>query len=262
PHAAGRAAERGIYFAVQQMQRGGVPHGSRHLGRSGISVLSGIDQRALLRRRRRRVQRRAAHVRQVRHGAGALPDGAGGLAALRAVRRAGQPRARQPRGGGETLMSLERKKTLNVFKEAPRAWGSYDDFPVGPAGTDPMPHLSRNRLPQPFYLVSETDQVLIQMAGRGEIEFMHGQAPRHSLGAAPRLAPLGSPIIHDAPERMTLVPGDTVYLPAGLPSRLIPDGENLQLRLKAEPPVREAVVWYCPRCAGLVHTRELAVGIV
>jgi 3-hydroxyanthranilate 3,4-dioxygenase len=68
--------------------------------------------------------------------------------------------------------------------------------------------------------------------------------------------------MHEQVERMTLVPGDTVYLPAGLPSRLIPDGENLQLRLKAEPSVREAVAWYCPRCAQLVHTREFAVGIV
>jgi 3-hydroxyanthranilate 3,4-dioxygenase len=136
-------------------------------------------------------------------------------------------------------LKLERKKTLNVFKEAPRAWGSYDDFPVGPIGTDPMPHLSRNRLPQPFFLVSEADQVLIQMAGRGEIVFMG-----------------------EAVERMLLVPGDTVYLPAGRPSRLIPDGENLQLRLKAEPPAREAVAWYCPHCGKLVHSRELTAGIV
>jgi 3-hydroxyanthranilate 3,4-dioxygenase len=134
---------------------------------------------------------------------------------------------------------MERKKTLNVFKEGRQAWGSYDDYPVGPLGTDPMPHLSRNRVPQPFFLVSEADQVLIQMAGRGEVIFMG-----------------------DAVERMTLVPGDTVYVPAGLPSRLIPDGENLQLRLKAEPPSREAVVWYCPRCTQVVHSREVAVGIV
>ena len=68
-------------------------------------------------------------------------------------------------------MALERKKTLNVFKDARDAWGSYDDFPVGQPGMDPMPHLSRNRVAQPFYLVSEADQVVIQMAGRGEIRF-------------------------------------------------------------------------------------------
>ena len=96
-------------------------------------------------------------------------------------------------------MPLERKKTLNVFKEAAQAWGSYDDYPVGPEGTDPMPHLSRNRVPQPFFLVSEADQVLIQMAGEGELE-LEGTEPA----------------------RMQLVPGDTVYLPAGVPSRLVP----------------------------------------
>jgi hypothetical protein len=131
-------------------------------------------------------------------------------------------------------MALERKKTLNVFKDAEQAWGSYDDFPVGAPGTDPMPHLSRNRCPQPFYLVSSADQVLINMAGEGEILFA------------------------EQPERaMSLVPGDTVYIPAGVPSRLIPRGENIQLRLKAEPPAREAVAWYCAKCSALIYAEEL-----
>ena len=64
---------------------------------------------------------------------------------------------------------MERKKTLNVFKEAERAWGSHDEFPVGPRGTDPMPHLSRSRVPQPFFSVCAADQVLVHMAGRGAI---------------------------------------------------------------------------------------------
>lgn len=135
-------------------------------------------------------------------------------------------------------MPLTRKKTLNVFKEARGASGSYDDFPVGPRGTDPMPHLSRNRVPQPFHLVSEQDQVIIQMAGEGRIEFREIE-----------------------PSVMRLVPGDTVYIPAGVPSRLFPDGENVQIRLKAEPPGREAVAWYCAACGELVHGEELAEGI-
>ena len=53
---------------------------------------------------------------------------------------------------------------------------------------------------------------------------------------------------------MRLEPGDTVYIPAGVPSRLTPHGENLQVRLKAEPAVREAVAWYCARCGALVHS--------
>lgn len=129
---------------------------------------------------------------------------------------------------------IERKKTLNVFRDAKEAWGSYDDFPVGQPGVDPMPHLSRNRIAQPFWQVSEADQVLIQMAGRGRIEFRD--------------------------RVMALVPGDTVYIPAAMPTRLVPDGENVQLRLKCEPAVREAVAWFCD-CGELVHSVEIAPGI-
>jgi 3-hydroxyanthranilate 3,4-dioxygenase len=136
-------------------------------------------------------------------------------------------------------MALDRKKTCNVFKEARDAWGSYDEFPVGPPGTDPMPHLSRNRVPQPFFLVCEEDHVLIQMAGEGTLELREVDEPR-----------------------MRLVPGDTVYIPAGVPTRVVPRGENLQIRLKAEPPGREAVAWYCEGCGALVHARELDAGIV
>ncbi|HEX7839754.1 MAG TPA: hypothetical protein VF469_19900 [Kofleriaceae bacterium] len=138
-------------------------------------------------------------------------------------------------------MPIERKKTLNVFRDARSAWGSYDDFPVGQPGTDPMPHLSRNRVAQPFYLVSEADQVLIQMAGRGEIRFRDIE-----------------------PAVMVIEPGDTVYIPACVPSRLVPYGENVQVRLKAEPAVREAVAWYCPSgdCGALVAKAEIAAAVV
>jgi hypothetical protein len=134
---------------------------------------------------------------------------------------------------------LERKKTLNVFKESKSAWGSYDDYPVGPKGTDPMPHLSRNRVAQPFFLVAEEDQVLIHMAGEGTLELRETE-----------------------PQQMTLVPGDSVYIPAGIPTRVVPRGEVTQLRLKAEPAGKEAVAWYCPKCNALVHTLELEPGIV
>jgi 3-hydroxyanthranilate 3,4-dioxygenase len=148
-------------------------------------------------------------------------------------------------------VALERKKTLNVFKDAAGAWGSYDDYPVGPPGTDPMPHLSRNRVDQPFFLVSEADQVIVQMAGEGEIAFAE---TCHDGGDPQTPGPAGA-------SRMTLGPGDTVYIPAGVPSRLSTRGESLQIRLKAEPPVREAVAWYCGRCGELVRGEELAAGI-
>ncbi len=136
-------------------------------------------------------------------------------------------------------MPLERKKTMNVFREASDAWGSYDEFPVGPAGTDPMPHLSRNRVAQPFFSVSAGDQVLIQMAGQGTIEFREIE-----------------------PSSLRLAPGDTVYIPAGVPSRIVPDGEVVQIRLKVEPPAKEAVAWYCAGCGALVHGRELDDAVV
>ena len=59
-------------------------------------------QRALLRRRRRRLQRRAACVRPMRRGSAPLSCGAHGLAALRAVRRAGQSGAARHGSRGRT----------------------------------------------------------------------------------------------------------------------------------------------------------------
>ncbi len=97
-------------------------------------------------------------------------------------------------------MPLERKKTLNVFKDAREAWGSYDDFPVGQPGTDPMPHLSRNRVAQPFYLVSEADQVLIQMAGRGEIQFRRGYGLSYRRPARVGRLPVGPAIANCPPD--------------------------------------------------------------
>jgi 3-hydroxyanthranilate 3,4-dioxygenase len=135
-------------------------------------------------------------------------------------------------------MALERKKTLNVFREAAQAWGSYDEFPVGPKGTDPMPHLSRSRVPQPFFVISAADSVLIHMAGRAQLQLRESDVTV-----------------------MALVPGDTVYIPAGVPSRLVPDGEVLDLRLKAEPPAAEAVAWYCA-CGARLAAREVEGPIV
>jgi 3-hydroxyanthranilate 3,4-dioxygenase len=135
---------------------------------------------------------------------------------------------------------LERKKTSNVFKEAQRAWGSFDDFPIGQLGLDPMPHLSRSSTAQPFYLVTELDEVVVQMAGTAEVHFRE---------------------LESGPSTMCLSPGDTVYLPAGIPSRIIPYGESIQLRLKGQPPLREAVAWYCENCGELVHAHEFTDAI-
>jgi 3-hydroxyanthranilate 3,4-dioxygenase len=127
----------------------------------------------------------------------------------------------------------ERRKTLNVFREAALTWGSYDDFPVTPAGIDPSPHLSRNRVAQPFYLVTARDEVLVTMSGEGEIRF---RDPSHTV--------------------LAIGPGDVVYLPARIPARILPHEELLQVRLKGNPPFTEAAAWYCEGCDAFLHRAE------
>lgn len=129
---------------------------------------------------------------------------------------------------------MERKKMMHVLREAAQCLGSYDDFPTMPVGTDPMPCLSRNRVPQPFFLVSEHDQVVLCMAGKSRIDLP---------GASP------SSVDVDA--------GEAVYVPAGQASRIVPMPETVQLRFKAEPPGWEAAVWFCERCGEELFRREL-----
>lgn len=132
----------------------------------------------------------------------------------------------------------ERRKTLNVFREAALTWGSYDDFPVAPPGIDPAPHLSRNQVAQPFYLVTARDEVLVTMSGEGEIRF--ADRARTVMGVAP---------------------GDVVYLPARIPARIVPDGELLQVRLKGNPPFTEAAAWYCDTCDTFMHHVEFTSAV-
>jgi 3-hydroxyanthranilate 3,4-dioxygenase len=127
----------------------------------------------------------------------------------------------------------ERRKTLNVFREAALTWGSYDDFPVTPAGIDPSPHLSRNRVAQPFYLVTARDEILVTMSGEGEVWFKDSTRTVLAVG-----------------------PGDVVYLPARVPARIRPHSELLQVRLKGNPPFTEAAAWYCDGCDAFLHRVE------
>jgi hypothetical protein len=128
---------------------------------------------------------------------------------------------------------ISRKKALNVFEEAAQCLGSYDDFPLMPAGTDPMACLSRNRVPQPFFLASENDQVLVTLSGACRVE-MPGSSPAE----------------------VELRSGEALYLPAGQSSRVIPEGECLQLKWKAEPGGWEAAVWLCRQCGRELYRRE------
>ena len=134
----------------------------------------------------------------------------------------------------------ERRRTLNVLKDAVKTWGSFDDFPVAPAGVDPSPHLSRSTVPQPFHLVSSLDEVLITMSGEGEV----------------RLRDEDRTIFH-------VGPGDVVYVPACVPCQIVPTTELVQVRLKSPPPLQEAAAWFCERegCATLVHSEEFVTDL-
>lgn len=128
---------------------------------------------------------------------------------------------------------MERKKMFNVFEAAARCIGSYDDFPTMPKGTDPMPCLSRNQVPQPMHLISASDEVLIAMAGRSVIDLP---------GASP--------------SELDLRIGEAVYLPAGQPSRVIPSSTSIHIRYKPEPAGWEAAAWYCDGCGNEIVRSE------
>ncbi len=52
---------------------------------------------------------------------------------------------------------------------------------------------------------------------------------------------------------MQLAAGDCVYLPAGVPSRILTQTPSLQVRFNAATPGREAVAWYFADCRGVVY---------
>ena len=119
---------------------------------------------------------------------------------------------------------MARKPRFAAFDEAAKR-GPYDEYPMLPAGVDPQICLSRNDRPQPFFLICEHDTVLVNMSGEGRVEFPDGPVRFHPV-----------------------VPGDFVYVPSGTPHRMVPEGECVQLRYKAEHPGLEAVTWYCDSC--------------
>ncbi len=128
---------------------------------------------------------------------------------------------------------MERRKATNIYAAASGCLGSHDDFPIMPKGTDPMSCVSRNRVPQPFFLVSEHDQVLLLFSGNSKVE-LPGSALKET----------------------ELKPGEALYIPAGQPSRIVPLTESVQLKWRGEPGGWEAAVWYCPRCHQEVFVKE------
>jgi 3-hydroxyanthranilate 3,4-dioxygenase len=122
-------------------------------------------------------------------------------------------------------------KPVMTFAAAPAA-GNYGEMPVLGSEIDPQLHLSRNDRPQPFFLVCQKDTVVVQMSGRGRLEFPTGPA-----------------------RYFTLEVGDFAYVPGGLPHRYLPDSASVQYRYKAREAGLEAVAWYCQSCGGEVARR-------
>jgi 3-hydroxyanthranilate 3,4-dioxygenase len=93
---------------------------------------------------------------------------------------------------------MKRKARFDTFKEAPSR-GNYDEFPMLELGIDPQVHLSRNTVPQPFFLICEQDTVLAQLSGEARVEFRNSSV-----------------------NFFRMVLGDYVYVPAGTPHRILP----------------------------------------
>jgi 3-hydroxyanthranilate 3,4-dioxygenase len=125
---------------------------------------------------------------------------------------------------------MQRSKQIDLLAEARACLGSYDEWPCLPAGVDPMPYLSRNRVPQPFYLASAHDRVLVHLGGKGHVEFREASVRYFELTC-----------------------GDFVYLPAGTPSRIVPETPCLQITYRAEPWGQETALWYCSSCGAELH---------
>ena len=121
------------------------------------------------------------------------------------------------------------KQMFHTFKEAADA-GAHDERPMLPAGVDPQLHMGRHDSPQPFHLICEKDCVLVMMSGTAQVHFS------------------------DGPVRwFKAVPGDFVYVPAGMPHRVLPDTDCVQYRYKAEHAGLEGVAWFCEGCGAEIH---------
>jgi hypothetical protein len=129
-------------------------------------------------------------------------------------------------------MEFTRKKMVQAF-EAARECGPYDELPVLVEDRDPQLHLSRNDRPQPFHLICSRDTLIAQLSGTATLYLEYSPVRYHRLE-----------------------PGDVVYVPAGTPTRLVPDDESVNLRYKALHPGYEGVGWFCEDCGRELHRVE------
>jgi 3-hydroxyanthranilate 3,4-dioxygenase len=111
--------------------------------------------------------------------------------------------------------------------------GNFDERPMLPDTLDLQIHLSKNNRPQPFFLICEHDTVLMAMSGEGRVEYKDASVNYHSYEM-----------------------GDHVYVPAGVPHRIVPATESILYRYKLPESELEAVAWYCDGCGRELYRED------
>jgi 3-hydroxyanthranilate 3,4-dioxygenase len=119
---------------------------------------------------------------------------------------------------------MERTRETNVFAAGAEA-RACDEWPLVPAGVEPQVDISRSSVPEPFFNVFDHDTVIVAMVGYGQVDFH------------------GANVLWEP-----LQPGDFVYVPAGIPARIVPAGELLTLRLTADARAAQGCAWFCEQC--------------
>ena len=119
---------------------------------------------------------------------------------------------------------MAREHMVFSFQAAAKA-GNYDERPMLPNDVDLQVHLSRNNRQQPFWLICEHDTLITTLSGEGTVEFKDAPVLRH-----------------------TYKTGDYIYVPAGTPTRILPEKRSVQYRYKAADAGLEGVAWYCEKC--------------
>jgi hypothetical protein len=127
---------------------------------------------------------------------------------------------------------MPRHHAVQTFAAAQGA-GPYDERPMLPETLDLQIHLSRNDRPQPFFLVCEHDTVLFALSGEGHVEYRDSTVLRHNYEV-----------------------GDHLYVPAGVPHRIVPASETVQYRYKLPESELEGLAWYCEGCGNELY-REI-----
>lgn len=110
--------------------------------------------------------------------------------------------------------------------------GPYDERSLLPEDLDIALTIGRSDRPQPFHLICQHDTVLVAMAGTGRVEFAEGSVRWFDYAL-----------------------GDVVYVPAGMPHRIVPGEVSVHHRFKLPESELEGVAFCCEGCGHELHRR-------